>query len=325
MNIHERANNLLEHLASNSVGNRPIVFITHSLGGILTKEMLRIASGSADAGWRKVADQTRLVIFLATPHSGASLAAIVKFAAPHLSSSYVDLLTNETGYLTSLNQHYRDQANEANITTVSYYEKYKTKNVALVVSPESADPGVGKIRPVAVDADHISICKPDNQDSLIFTSICRHIDDVIKTCPIPETETNTDASFTVTDYGKEEASDRRDLLQKLIDAGREHEYQHANNLQNKFAQRYYKLGLYTSAKADADAILASVEQRFIMHVYANQICKGASDDEIANALQSHVIDPLCHSHKADERLSPTAILQALYFLTEQCHIQWDAS
>lgn len=320
MNLHERANSMLEKLASYEMGSRPIVFVTHSLGGILAKEMLRTSNECRDDGWRRIAQNTRLAAFLATPHTGATLASVIKFAFPRLSSSFVDLLTNDAGYLTSLNQSYRDLADTNGIATVSYYEKYKTKNVALVVTQESADPGAGRTRPVAVDADHTTICKPTNRDSLVFTSLCRHIKMVLKDCPLPADTT----SFGTDDYSRASPSDRRDLLQKLIDAGREHEYQKANDLQNKFAQRYYKLGLYTEAKSRSDAMLASVEQRFTTHVYAAKICKGLSDDHIAQAIQANVIDPICVNSVDGIAPSPTAVLQALYFLTEQCYIQWDA-
>jgi hypothetical protein len=314
MNLHERAHNMLEQLAANGIGKRPIVFVCHSLGGLLAKEMLRTSRESAEDGWHKIGESARLVAFLATPHTGASLATVIKLAFPRLSSTHLSLLTNDSGYLTSLNQSYRDIAIAGNITTVSYYEKYKTKDIALVVSPESADPGVGRARPIAVDADHVSICKPANREALIFTSLCRHVEDVLRGCS---------RLFDVDDYSKASPSDRRDLLQKLIDAGREHEYQYANGLQNKFAQRYYKLGLFTGAKADADAILASVEQRFVVHVYQAKICKGASDDDIKDALQSKVIDTLCADENFKAIQSPAAVLQALYFLTEQCYIRWD--
>jgi hypothetical protein len=322
MNLHERAINMLEQLASKGIGNRPIAVIAHSLGGLLAKEILRISKECADDGWQTIVANTKLVAFLATPHTGAALASIVKFTLPRLSSTFIDLLANDSGYLTTLNQSYRDLANGSTIATVSYYEKYKTKDTLLVVSPESADPGIGRTRPIAVDADHISICKPSDRNSLIFASLCRHLKAVLKGCPIltgPEPEAG---SFDADDYTVECEADRRDLLQKLIAAGREHEYQTANALQNKFAQRYYKLGLFTEAKAASDAILASVEQRFVTHVYS-KICKKASEDDIADALQKNVIDPLCASGIVP-RLSPAAVLQALYFLTEQCYIQWDA-
>lgn len=320
MDLHERANNMLEALASKGIGERPIVFVTHSLGGILTKEILRVSSECADDGWKLIAQSTRMVFFLATPHNGASLAATVKFIAPRISSTQLDLLSNDSGYLSSLNQSYRDLADGRDIKTVSYYEKYKTKDVALVVSRDSADPGAGKSRPVAIDADHVSICKPANRDALIYSSTCRHLKSVMKGCPSPAEGVS---SFVSDDYSAKSDGDRRDLLQKLIDAGREHEYQKANDLQNKFAQRYYKLGLHTGARTKSDDVLAHVEQRFVMHVYQPKICKGATDDEIAEALQTNVIDAICNAAVGGQKLSPTAVLQALYFLTEQCYIQWD--
>jgi triacylglycerol esterase/lipase EstA (alpha/beta hydrolase family) len=156
MNLHERAGNMLEHLAAGGIGTRPIALVCHSLGGILVKGMLRASKECADEGWRAIAGQTRLAVFM-TPHKGASVASAVKLIIPRLAPTHVDLLSNDSGYLTSLNQSYRDLANGAGISTVAYYEKYKTKEIGFVVSEDSADPGVGATRPVAVDADHISI------------------------------------------------------------------------------------------------------------------------------------------------------------------------
>ena len=82
------------------------------------------------------------------------------------------------------------------------------------------------------------------------------------------------------------------------------------------------LGLFTEAKTRHDSILSAVEQRFLTHVYGPKICAGAPESEIAAALQEHVIDPLCASSEHG-KLASSTILQALYYLTEQCHIQWD--
>jgi alpha-beta hydrolase superfamily lysophospholipase len=103
MNLHERAGNILEHLAGYGFGERPLAFISHSLGGILVKEILRASKESTDEDLGRIAQNTRLAVFLATPHTGASLAAIMKFAVPRLASNFIDLLSNDAGYLTSLN------------------------------------------------------------------------------------------------------------------------------------------------------------------------------------------------------------------------------
>jgi hypothetical protein len=323
MNLHERANNLLEQLAAYGFGERPIAFICHSLGGLLVKEILRTSKECSDEGWRLISAKTRLTAFLATPHTGASLASAIKLIAPRLSSTFVDLLSNDSGYLTNLNQAYRDLAQSSGLSTISYYEKWKTRDVSIVVSPESADPGVGQTRPIAVDADHISICKPKDRNALIYISLCRHLKTLIKRCQADHAPESSSV-FDADDYATASETDRRDLLQKLIDAGREHEYQTANDYQNKFAQRYYRLGLFTESKQKSDELLSIVHQRFVTHVYSAKICRQASDDEIACALQTHVIDALCVEGGIKHKASATAILQALYFLTEQCYIRWDA-
>jgi hypothetical protein len=60
-------------------------------------------------------------------------------------------------------------------------------NSFLIVSTESADPGVGGARrPLAVAADHISICKPVNRNSPVFTSLRHRIGEVLRSClPTP--------------------------------------------------------------------------------------------------------------------------------------------
>jgi hypothetical protein len=131
--------------------------------------------------------------------------------------------------------------------------------------------------------------------------------------------------FGPSDYSRSSETDRRDLLQKLIDAGREHEYQDANDLQNRFAQQYYRLGLHSGAKEQHDAILSEVEQRFITHVYHDKICKDADDEQIKSALQEHVIEAVCAKKLNGHAIGQSAVLQALYFLTESCHIRWDKS
>ncbi|MCG7875157.1 MAG: putative lipase [Candidatus Thiodiazotropha endolucinida] len=74
MDIFERAANVLEHLAAHGIGKRPIVFIVHSLGGLLTKILLRKSLSSDDEDFKNVSAATKLIVFLSTPHTGSSLA-----------------------------------------------------------------------------------------------------------------------------------------------------------------------------------------------------------------------------------------------------------
>jgi pimeloyl-ACP methyl ester carboxylesterase len=72
MPIYDRANNLLELLASNNVGQRPIIFVGHSLGGLLIKKILQNAEDSGVKRYREIFDQTKGVVFIATPHQGSA-------------------------------------------------------------------------------------------------------------------------------------------------------------------------------------------------------------------------------------------------------------
>lgn len=316
MDMFERADNVLEQFAGKGLGKRPLVFVTHSLGGILVKMVLRASVDADDEDWAAVSTATKLVIFLATPHIGSSIANIVD-AVPG-TSKHIKLLGNETGMLEDLNKAYRKfcAANDDHVTKV-YYEKHKTRKAVLVVSRESADPGIPGANPVAVDRDHISICKPKDRDDVVYRGIKRHIERTLSST------TPSNGALVFADYGAKSDRDRRDLLQKLIDANREIEYDYANDAQNKFARGYAKTGLFSAAKEDHDALLAEIETRFVTHVFHPHICKDAPEDAVRKALQENVLDPIIAKGFGETRFPASAVLSGLYFLTEQCHIRWD--
>lgn len=314
MDLFERASNILEHMAGISIGHRPIAFVAHSLGGILAKQILRRAIDSTDDDYKRIAQSTQLVIFLATPHLGASLAKALDLIPG--TSSHIKLLSNDTGFFEDLNQHYRDFANQSpDLQTAAYYEKLKTHKTLEIVNRHSADPGVAKTHPVAVDKDHINICKPADRDDVVYLGVKRHIRNLCDSlsAAMPGSD----------DYSIKSSSDRRDLLNKLIDADREHEYNFANDAQNKFARKLAKIGLFNSARNDHDLLLTEVESRFFLHIYHPLICKNASDSEITKALQAQLIDPLANKKLGGTVFNAKDIHCALYYLTEQCHIRWD--
>jgi hypothetical protein len=72
-NIFSHARNLLYELEAKrrQAPNRSLVFIAHSLGGILVKEVLRRAEVDPDIKINKVFDSTAGVFFFGTPHRGS--------------------------------------------------------------------------------------------------------------------------------------------------------------------------------------------------------------------------------------------------------------
>ncbi|CAH0021695.1 unnamed protein product [Clonostachys rhizophaga] len=62
---------LLFSLARHGVHNRPLIFVAHSLGGIVVKEMLGRSSSSAEDDLRNIVESTAAIVFLGTPHRGS--------------------------------------------------------------------------------------------------------------------------------------------------------------------------------------------------------------------------------------------------------------
>ncbi|MFN9425617.1 MAG: SAVED domain-containing protein [Cyanobacteriota bacterium] len=156
-------------------GSRPVVFIAHSLGGLLVKSVLRLAAESPDAPERRrVVEQTRDVMFVATPHQGSSLATLATAIKVYLPSVSVRDLRANDAHLNALFLWYRSYAPRHTILTRSYVENQATNGV-VVVTASSADPGVtGPTArdPVPLDRNHVEICRPrDRGDQLVLVSV----------------------------------------------------------------------------------------------------------------------------------------------------------
>lgn len=172
------------------LGSRPMVFVAHSLGGLLVKAML-------DEAWQAGGDDlefvrnTRAVVFLGTPHSGSGLAdfagALEKGAVSVMQgvgvpaaklvgefilgpSDTVKSLSPDEPELYRLEASYRRIASDHGIDTLSLFETAKMQNMVFVVSRSSATPGVGRTVP-ATGCDHESICKPESVEDPVFREV----------------------------------------------------------------------------------------------------------------------------------------------------------
>lgn len=172
MPLFDRAGNLLEFLKINDIGERPIIFITHSMGGLLVKEMLRNAQ---TFNKKTVIEKTQGIVFLSTPHTGSHLANLVTNIGTFTRSTIsVDELKSHIPQLRQLNEWYRQNVDAMAITTKVYFETKPTK-IVLVVDPDSANPGIKDVQPTATDDDHISITKPKSKNNLVYQGVSRFI------------------------------------------------------------------------------------------------------------------------------------------------------
>jgi tetratricopeptide (TPR) repeat protein len=168
MALPDRAGQVLDLMVQNGFGERPLLFICHSLGGLLVKQILRKANDADDDPRKKqVAAQTRAVLFLATPHAGAELASLADaFRTLFGTTVSVDDLRLHDAHLLDLYNWYRNHSLGLGIRTVTYYEKRPVMGVLPIVNPTSSQAGVGADA-VPLDEDHLSIASPRARDDQV--------------------------------------------------------------------------------------------------------------------------------------------------------------
>lgn len=187
MPLFDRANNVLAELATAGIGSRPLCFVTHSMGGLLVKYMLR----NADTLAPEFADMSRNirgVIFIATPHTGSDLARLAGYLKYFLRpTTAVRDLEHQAPALRDLNLWYRQNADRLGVITQVSFETLRTKGVH-VVDAVSADPGLKDVTPIGIDADHVTIAKPPSAQSLVYLRSRQFIKQIFEAAglPVPE-------------------------------------------------------------------------------------------------------------------------------------------
>ena len=162
----DRSVQVLDLMSQRQLGQRPILFVCHSLGGLLAKQILRLASEATDGKKKAVFERARGVLFLATPHAGAGLASLMNALRVLVgATASIEDLRARSPHLRELDNWYRKHSGPAGIDTKTYYE---TRGVfgLKIVSETSASPGAGE-DPVPLDEDHRSIAKPRHPDAQV--------------------------------------------------------------------------------------------------------------------------------------------------------------
>jgi tetratricopeptide (TPR) repeat protein len=165
MPLQDRAVNVLEILLGTpGLPDGPLIFICHSLGGLIVKQIL--LDLDRQKGRRREAaallNCVAQIIFLATPHTGSgkgSLLDRLRFLA--WPSSITRTLVANDPTLRKINVDYRGLADDRRDTLhhLIFYEMRGTP-AGVIVDEASADPGLPGRPPIPIDADHVTIVKP---------------------------------------------------------------------------------------------------------------------------------------------------------------------
>ncbi|CAK4957927.1 unnamed protein product [Aphanomyces euteiches] len=180
LTLEERAKLMLKGLEAAQIGthDRPVVFVTHSLGGLLAKEMLVVAAQQG----KPLVENTAGVVFMAVPHFGANLSSLNNDTLRALVQAHPatkDLNVNSSRLL-ALHTAFQN----LKIPSLSLAEGRPAPLGLgvnhMIVMPESADPrgGEGSAFHLLLHAHHMDICKPptkkDSRYSLVrdFIATC---------------------------------------------------------------------------------------------------------------------------------------------------------
>ncbi|XP_015139704.3 protein SERAC1 isoform X2 [Gallus gallus] len=177
-----RSNELLEKLRAAGIGERPLVWVSHSMGGLLVKKMLVDASKNPEMD--KIVNNTRGVIFYSVPHHGSQLAEY-SISARYLLFPSVEVkeLSKDSPALKVLNDDFLSFAKDKKFPVLSFAETLPTHIGSMlklhVVPLESAKLGIGELIPV--DVNHLNICKPKKKDAFLYQRTLKFIQDVLAT------------------------------------------------------------------------------------------------------------------------------------------------
>ncbi|KAL2126833.1 hypothetical protein VTI74DRAFT_151 [Chaetomium olivicolor] len=147
------ATDLLADLTSNraecNASSRPIIFVAHSLGGLVCKNAILISRNHPEAHLRRIFDCTKGIIFMGTPHRGSWMAGWAKLPASALgvikstNKSLLEILETGDQFLESIQisfwamvRELRESGRRLEVTC--FFEALPLPGVGRVVSKESA-------------------------------------------------------------------------------------------------------------------------------------------------------------------------------------------
>lgn len=185
--LHDRSSEMLDALLASNIGQDcPIVWVGHSMGGLVAKSIIVQSLASENKRKRTIAENTRAFLFLGTPHKGSPVAKLKQHVQMILSPTIeVKELRENNQHLLQLQQQFEDalknlpkpikivsiaEGMPTNITTFKFPMQFVTK--------DSAKLDVGEF--YEINVDHLSLSKPIYRQSFLYQRLVKMIGDVIQ-------------------------------------------------------------------------------------------------------------------------------------------------
>jgi tetratricopeptide (TPR) repeat protein len=191
MSLQNQGETILDLLACRpELKNKRLVFVGHSLGGLVIKSALTTGVACGDSRFEELVGRTAGVVFIATPHQGAQLANLISVFRSTLRVNQVVLdMARYAPHLNHLNATFRALHHKGGLKVRSFAE---TKPVTLrssflgglavagktVVMVADSDPHVVGAIVIPLQEDHFSIAKPEDKESHIHLALLDFLSEI---------------------------------------------------------------------------------------------------------------------------------------------------
>lgn len=166
----------------NLQGHR-IVLVGHSLGGLVIKSGMTQAQSLGDPLRLALLQRIAGVVFVGTPHQGASLATVAHNLRLLLrTNAQVSNMVNDDAWLKLLNGQFRSLQAQRKFSVRVFFESkgvFLGRRIfgfafgprILIVDRNSSDPGIVGVTPTAIEGDHLEIAKPKSRQAFIHKAL----------------------------------------------------------------------------------------------------------------------------------------------------------
>ena len=202
--IHIHAENLIAELSANrrraKAVERPIVFVAHSLGGLVLKRALIYSSeirGNHTEHLRSIFVSTYGILFFGTPHNDLNVekchsrleriwSAILPGDLLFTQSSFIDALKINSETLQNINRQFIQLTRGFHIYFFHEGKPSRIKeSLQYIVDEESASPNIQDVERATIQQDHFHMCKFEDINApgfnLVAEGIQRYVSEAPKT------------------------------------------------------------------------------------------------------------------------------------------------
>ncbi|KAI0417993.1 WD40 repeat-like protein [Xylaria grammica] len=187
LTVHDFALALLADLKHSQAfkrnGNTPIVFVAHSMGGLVIKKAYLLATRNET--YKEISSRIHTMYFLGTPHRGSDSAVYLKaylsLPLPTGSKSFVKELMPDSQTVHDINYEFRYSC--SHLKLFSFFESQPTAGI-IIVEKQSAVIGLPNEEEQYLPADHRHLCKfESDQDPgylIVMRKLKTTVEDILK-------------------------------------------------------------------------------------------------------------------------------------------------